>query len=68
MMSAGKTSVSLFVEKKCQQWVVCDPDGNFWMVPAVQEAWDHRQPYVQTDETELEPVPRHYKYLLDLPF
>ncbi|MCI0682726.1 MAG: hypothetical protein L0Y71_11555 [Gemmataceae bacterium] len=51
-----------------QQWVVQDPDGNFWTVPSDNNAWDQRQPFYPTEETELEPIPAHYKYTLGLPY
>ena len=47
-----------------QQWIVRDPEGNFWIVPSADDAWEHREPFQPTEETELEPVPGHYKYLL----
>lgn len=59
---------ALFVRRSSQQWVVLDPEGNFWIVPSVENAWDHRQPFSPIEESELEPVPGHYKYLLGLPF
>lgn len=60
--------VALFVRRSSQQWVVLDPEGNFWIVPSGENAWDRRQPFSPTEESELEPVPGHYKYLLGLPF
>jgi hypothetical protein len=44
-----------------------DSDGNFWIVPPVDHPWDHREPFYPTEATELEPVPGHYKHMLDLP-
>ena len=29
--------------------------------------WDERQPFIPAEETELEPVPGHYKQMLGLP-
>jgi hypothetical protein len=60
--------LSLFVRRASQQWVVQDPDGNFWLLPSVENPWDERQPFFPTEENELEPVPGHYKYMLGLPF
>jgi hypothetical protein len=68
MMALRKSVVSLFVDRASQQWIVRDPDGQFWIVPVVDDPWNHRQPFCLTDEVELEPVPRHYKYMLGLPF
>ena len=59
---------ALYVDRSCQQWVVRDPDGNFWVLPCVDDPWDHREPFNPTAETELEPVPGHYKDMLRLPF
>ena len=68
MTPARKRVMALFVERLCQRWVVRDPDGNFWLLPSVDNPWEHRQPFHPTDETELESVPGHYKYMLGLPF
>jgi hypothetical protein len=68
MTALGKHMVALFVDQSCQQWIVRDPEGRFWMLPSVERAWDFRQPYYPTEETELEPVPGHYKDMLGLPF
>ncbi|MGH7843837.1 MAG: hypothetical protein ACREQW_01510 [Candidatus Binatia bacterium] len=68
MVVLKKQLVALFVDRSSQQWIVRDPEGNFWIVPPVENAWDHRQPFYPTEETELEPIPGHYKYMLDLPF
>lgn len=68
MMTLRKQSVSIYVDRSSQQWIVQDPEGNFWSVPVVDQPWDHRQPFDLTDEIELEPVPGHYKYMLGLPF
>ena len=59
--------IALYVNRSLQQWVARDADGNFCIVPSVEEPWDHRQPLEPGDETDLEPVPGHYKYLLGLP-
>ena len=68
MIPARKPGMALFVERLCQRWVVLDPDGNFWLLPSVDNPWDQRQPFQPTEETELEPVPGHYKNMLGLPF
>lgn len=63
-----RVTLNLYVDRMSQQWVVLDPDGNYWIVPSEPSSWDHRQPFSPTEETELEPVPGHYKYMLGLPF
>jgi hypothetical protein len=68
MLAVRKQSIALFVDRTNQQWIVRDPAGNYWILPGGYDAWDHRQPFQPTDETELEPIPGHYKYLLGLPF
>jgi hypothetical protein len=60
--------VALFAERSSRRWVVRDREGNFWLLPSVENSWDHREPFRPTEETGLEPVPSHYKDLLGLPF
>ena len=68
-MTGGRKLISaLYVDRESQQWIVLDPDGNFWKVSGEDHnPWDQRQPFYPTEETELEPVPGHYKYMLGLP-
>ena len=68
MISTRRQTISLYVERSSHQWIVRDAEGNFWIVPGVDDAWDHREPFYPTEETDLEPVPGHYKYMLNLPF
>ena len=68
MTMPGKQLVALFVDRSCQQCIVRDMEGNFWILPSVEDAWDHRQPFTPTTETDLEPVPGHYKDMLGIPF
>ena len=70
MESATKSLVSLYVDRSSPEscWVVRDPEGNFWRVPPGNSPWENRRPFCPTAEMELEPIPGHYKYLLDLPF
>jgi hypothetical protein len=69
MLTLSKQSVSIYVDKTRQQWIVRDPDGNFWIVPSIEKPWDHRQPFDPSgEEVDLELVPGHYGYMLDLPF
>ena len=39
MNTGTKRMVALFVERLHQQWVVRDPEGNFWLLPAVDDPW-----------------------------
>ncbi len=68
MHTARKRAVSLFVDQSTHRWVVCDPDGRLWVLPTIDHAWEQRVPFQSTDDTLLEPVPAHYRYLLKLPF
>ncbi|MBX9623673.1 MAG: hypothetical protein K2X82_07650 [Gemmataceae bacterium] len=59
--------VALYVDRSSRQWVVQDPEGNFWALPSTPDPWDDRRPFSPAGESELEPVPGHYKYMLGLP-
>ena len=68
MLAVRKPMDALFVDRTNQQWIVRDPEGNYWVLPPGDDAWDNRQAFQPTEETELEPIPGHYRYLLRLPF
>ena len=68
MIEVRKQRIALYVDRTSQQWVVLDADGNFWILPSVENPWDERQPFNPTETTELEPIPGHYKYQLGLPY
>ena len=36
MTASEKRKVGLFVNRTYPQWIVCDPDGNFWILPSVE--------------------------------
>jgi hypothetical protein len=55
------------VDRRSQQWIVLDPEGNFWVVPLTDNPWDNREPFQPTEASELEPVPGHYKQMLGIP-
>jgi len=59
---------AVFVERSTHQWVVLDPEGNFWILPTVDDPWRDRLPFYPTEDTGLDPVPGHYKHVLGLPF
>ena len=67
MLAASKRVVALYVDKASRRWIVRDAEGNFWSLPSTDNPWDERQPFIPAEETELEPVPGHYKYMLGLP-
>jgi hypothetical protein len=66
MFALTRQTTGLFVDCTSQQWVVRDPQGNFWLLPSGE--WEARQPFEPTEEVELKPVPGHYLSMLDLPF
>ena len=68
MTVSRRPAVALFVDRSCQQWVVRDPEGSYWILPSGEHPWEQRQPFYPTSETDLEPVPGHYKDMLELPF
>jgi len=68
MFAVRRQVLSIFVDRSTQQWIVRDADGNFWIVPSGEDAWSRRTPFLPSEDTDLEPVPGHYKYLLQLPF
>jgi hypothetical protein len=69
MIATPSRKAEIFVDRACtEHWIVRDPDGNYWIVPSVENAWDYRRPFEPTEETNLEPVPGHYRYMLGLPY
>ena len=67
MFTASTPVVALYVDKTTRQWIVRDSEGSFWSLPSTDNPWDERQPFSPAEETELEPLPGHYKYMLGLP-
>ena len=68
MITTESPVVGMYVAKTCpEHWIVLDHQGRFWMVPPGQNPWERRQPFQWTEDTELEPIPGHYKYVLGLP-
>jgi hypothetical protein len=64
---SAQPPVSLYVDRSVPScWIVRDGAGHFWSVPAGDHAWERRQPYTLTDDAELESVPGHYRYLLEI--
>ena len=55
MISSPSRTVAIYVDRACtEHWIVRDPDGNFWIVPSVENAWEYRRPFEPTEETALE--------------
>ena len=67
MLTVRKQATALYVDRSSRQWVVRDSEGNFWILPSTDNPWDDRQPFSPAEETDLEPVPGHYKPMLGLP-
>lgn len=68
MSEERRLTFALYVDRSSQQWIVLDPDGQFWTVSATEEdPWTQRQPFCPTDATDLEAIPGHYKHMLGLP-
>jgi hypothetical protein len=67
MLVASKRVVALYVDRASRQWIVRDAEGNLWSVPPTDNPWDERRPFFAAEESELEPVPGHYKHMLGLP-
>ena len=68
MVTGPNHKVLIFVDRSSNQWIVRDREGFYWIVPVIKDPWEHRQPFQLSQDAELEPVPGHYKYLLELPF
>ena len=65
MIAAEDRVVGLYVDRTCpERWIVRDLQGRFWMVAPGENSWERRQPFQPTEETELEPIPSHYKYMI----
>lgn len=67
MLSIRKQGAALYVDRSSRQWVVRDPDGQFWALPHIADCWPHRQAFEPAEDTDLEPVPGHYKHMLGIP-
>lgn len=68
MLTTQNQVIALFIDRTSQQWIVRDREGNFWLVPPGENAWEQRQPFVPDESSGLEPIPGHYRYLLDIPY
>jgi hypothetical protein len=63
-----KPMFNLYVDRSSKQWIVGDAEGRFWIVPGdARIPTDQRQQFFPTEDTELEPVPGHYKHMLGIP-
>lgn len=67
MLTVRTSVIGIYVDRSSRQWIVRDFEGNFWILPPTETPWDDRQPFFPAEETDLEPVPGHYKYMLGIP-
>jgi hypothetical protein len=68
VITLRKRAAALFADRSSRRWIVRDPEGNFWLLPPTENPWEDREPHQPTEESDLEPVPGHYKDMLGLPF
>jgi hypothetical protein len=68
VITVRKHTLDLFADRSYRRWIVRDAKGDFWVLPPVENPWEHRKPFQPTEDSELEPVPGHYKDMLGLPF
>lgn len=64
----ARRTVALYVDRESRQWVIRDPQGEFWSLPSGDGGWMRREPYHLSEESTLESVPGHYRHMLNLPF
>ena len=67
MLTVRKRVVAVYVDRSTGQWIVRDSEGDYWLLPSTNNPWDDRQPFSPAEETELEPIPGHYKSVLGIP-
>lgn len=67
-MTVVRRNIALFADRTSQRWVVRDQKGQLWALPPVANGWEDRKPFELTEETQLEPIPAHYRYFLGVPF
>lgn len=66
--TAGRRVIGIYADRARRLWIARDPEGNFWILPVSGTPWEDRQPFSPTEDTELEPLPGHYKHMLGLPY
>lgn len=66
-MDFARRTTRLFVDRSMQKWIVQDELGDFWILPGGANPWAHRQRFEPIADTDLEPVPGHYKQVLGIP-
>lgn len=66
MPTAQNGALILYVDRSTEQWVVLDREGALWSLPATGTPWADRRPFCPNDETVLELVPGHYKFMIGI--
>ena len=67
MITTEPRVVGLYVAKACpEHWIVRTKRDDDGRSPPGDNSWQRRQPLKPTEEVELEPIPRHYIYMLGL--
>lgn len=67
MLTVRRRTIALFVDRDSGRWIARDVEGNYWVLPMTENPWDDRQPFNAEDGADLEPIPGHYKSMLQLP-
>lgn len=67
MENTKSVELRLFADRAKRQWIVRDGQGQYWMLPSSDRAWEDRIEVQQREITDLEAVPMHYKATLCLP-
>jgi hypothetical protein len=67
MLATTRFVLAIYVDRSTRQWIVRDREGNFWIVPPGDLSWEQREPFELSDNTDLVPVPGHYRSLFQLP-
>ncbi|MFO0800918.1 MAG: hypothetical protein U0804_25920 [Gemmataceae bacterium] len=68
MLTERTHPVAVYADRAGGQWVVRDGAGEFWLLPHTDNPWRDRRPFEPADDSDLEPVPGHYRGLLGLPY
>ena len=68
MITTESSVVGLYVAKTCpEHWIAWTTRADSGWSRLAENPWERRQPFQWTEDTELEPIPGHYKYVLGLP-
>ena len=65
MPSLKRLIVSLYFDRASHDWVARDREGNLWILRRGDQVWEEREPYCESEGSELESVPTHYLFMLE---